>query len=101
MCAYIYIHIPVHTTLRHPHSSIVVSRCTLPRGLFLFILRRLRHFPYPSSLPSLPLSFHVSSAGSRFSARGSTTVFRGVNKVDAGANSVYFALFFQKKRVRA
>ena len=54
------------------------------------------HSPTASSF-SLPFPCFVESSSSALaSARGSTTVFRGVNKVDAGANSVYFALFFQK-----
>lgn len=84
-----------HTTIRPSGSCLAHLRRTLlavssssSSGGFVIFL------PFPCSL----------RARSALAASGSTTVFQGVNKVDAGANSVYFALFFQKnvcKRERA
>ena len=88
----IYIYIHIYTYLSPPPC--------VHRGLALLALFSSRSFPLHSptaSSFSLPFPCFVESSSSALaSARGSTTVFRGVNKVDAGANSVYFALFFQK-----
>lgn len=91
-------HPNILNTLRYLHTFVEVLASTPPpyssRGLFLFILRRVRHFPSCSLHP-----FHIRrehEPSPALAARGSTTVFHGVNKVNAGANSVYFALFFQK-----
>lgn len=85
---YIYIHIYIFFA--------TPARPSWSRATALFSRSLPLHSPTASSF-SLPFPCFVESTSSALaSARGSTTVFRGVNKVDAGANSVYFALFFQK-----
>lgn len=82
--------LPLHTSPRSSRGSFSSSS-----GGFVIFLH-LGYLLLALHPPRSTLYVFVGRGGaSPRSARGSTA-FRGVNRVDAGANSLHFALFFQK-----